>query len=707
MAEQEKIRELDLSNKEDRKYLKNLIKDKIKSERPHQNAYDSYRAMKKGAKDYDLVIMSDGTVRNKRVQMNEAGKPKSSITESVAPVKKDTDDVVKELAKYKVSVTYEEPKAKSEGKPAAKQESKSNPKPESKSSSKSAAPSKSTKSDTSSKSTKKSDTGKEKASKQSNRQTSEKPNAAPSYYADEEDDYFITNERAKKYNIEHIQDDLYTLNGVPYIKGNGGFGRANDKYYEEKLSEIEQAKIDSITAANGGYYAAINLPEISVEGTRNVTPTDRAYARAYKNQHLGESKGSSYKQTPLLTRLRNWWNSEEEPSVQEAPVAKQEYYFAPIPNAQPVVPQHSKAYERQFRIQHAGEKGQTRREEKNNSEKDRNLLDFVWRVLNLSSAPSYKKGGILKARLGAVSPTPSIGIPSGSKPVNTSYGVPPRKLASSFGNNPHFYPSSFKKDMQMNNYYRQIYEKAGLKSFDEVKKLQRMLGVKDDGYIGEQTMNALKQYQFIGDDGKIRGTFDESGGFLPEYNKNGNSVILYDNGVVYVPNTRQYGNFKAMNGKLTTSGWGNRPNPYYAQGGVLKAQQGASIQTKNSNTPTLDAIMNNPQLAETFLAALSQQLGKEITLEDLATAAANPELGPQLEAIAQQMMKQQAKHGAKLNYIARLRNKCPEGQELVYYAKGGKICSACMGKKLEQGGKPKYMKDFEARQAKKGCKLKK
>lgn len=562
MAEQGKIRELDLSNKEDRKYLKNLIKDKIKSERPHQNAYASYKAMKKGAKDYDLVIMSDGTVRNKRVQMNEAiseaGKPKSSITESVAPVKsKDTDDMTKELAKYKVSVTYEEPKAKSEGKPAANQEKKSNPKPESKqnpkpaTSTKPAAPSKSTKSDTSNKQPKKSDAGEEKASKQSSKSTSTKSNDDPSVFG------YISEESAGKYNIEFIYDNLYTLNGIPFYKDPNGFHKVdtNSHYYKDLISRKEQAE----AAVNDGYYATISLPEVAVTGTRGVTPTDRAYARAYSNQHLGESRGNSYRQTPLMTRLRNWWNAEEEPSVQETPVATQEYYFAPIPNAQPVVPQHSKAYERQFRTQHVGEKGQTRREEKKDSKKDGNLLDFVWRVLNLSSAPSYKKGGILKT----------------------------------------------------------------------------------------------------------------------------------------------------MNNKFTTSGWGNRPSPYYAQGGVLKAQQGAPIQTKNSNTPTLDAIMNNPQLAETFLAALSQQLGKEITLEDLATAAANPELGPQLEAIAQQMMKQQAKHGAKLNYIAKLRNRCPEGQELVYYAKGGRICSACMGKKLEQGGKPKYMKDFEARQAKKGCKLKK
>lgn len=136
-------------------------------------------------------------------------------------------------------------------------------------------------------------------------------------------------------------------------------------------------------------------------------------------------------------------------------------------------------------------------------------------------------------------------------------------------------------------------------------------------------------------------------------------------------------------------------------GGILKAQQGAQIQAKNSNTPTLDAIMNNPQLAEQFLSALSQQLGKEITLEDLTAAAANPEMGQQLEQLAQQMMKQSAKQGAKLEYISLLRGKCPEGQELVYFAKGGRICSACMGKKMEDGGEAGYMKSFRDRQKKK------
>lgn len=46
-----------------------------------------------------------------------------------------------------------------------------------------------------------------------------------------------------------------------------------------------------------------------------------------------------------------------------------------------------------------------------------------------------------------------------------------------------------------------------------------------------------------------------------------------------------------------------------------------------------------------------------------------------------------ARNGAKLNFIKRLKGNCPEGQELVYYRAGGRICKACMGKMMANGGK--------------------
>lgn len=129
------------------------------------------------------------------------------------------------------------------------------------------------------------------------------------------------------------------------------------------------------------------------------------------------------------------------------------------------------------------------------------------------------------------------------------------------------------------------------------------------------------------------------------------------------------------------------------QGGALKAQYGASLQ-QNPNS-TLAKIMSNEELAAQFAQALG------MSIDDLVTAAADPEMSVKLEQLAQKMMKQSAKQGAKLEYISLLRGKCPEGQELVYFAKGGKICSACMGKKMEDGGEAGYMKSFRDRQKKK------
>lgn len=36
-----------------------------------------------------------------------------------------------------------------------------------------------------------------------------------------------------------------------------------------------------------------------------------------------------------------------------------------------------------------------------------------------------------------------------------------------------------------------------------------------------------------------------------------------------------------------------------------------------------------------------------------------------------------AKYGTKLEYIKKLKGQCPEGEELVYFKRGGKVCSVC------------------------------
>lgn len=65
----------------------------------------------------------------------------------------------------------------------------------------------------------------------------------------------------------------------------------------------------------------------------------------------------------------------------------------------------------------------------------------------------------------------------------------------------------------------------------------------------------------------------------------------------------------------------------------------------------------------------------------------------QQQALAQEYQQWKAKrktkaaHGAKLDYVKSLKHICPEGQELVYFKKGGSVKCGCVEKKLEEGAK--------------------
>lgn len=67
-----------------------------------------------------------------------------------------------------------------------------------------------------------------------------------------------------------------------------------------------------------------------------------------------------------------------------------------------------------------------------------------------------------------------------------------------------------------------------------------------------------------------------------------------------------------------------------------------------------------------------------------------------LQAIVQQMKgSRKARLGAKLDYIKQSIGECPEGQEVVYFKKGGEICKICAGKKMQDGGKSDPIKSFK------------
>ena len=73
-----------------------------------------------------------------------------------------------------------------------------------------------------------------------------------------------------------------------------------------------------------------------------------------------------------------------------------------------------------------------------------------------------------------------------------------------------------------------------------------------------------------------------------------------------------------------------------------------------------------------------------------------------LKNIVQQMKgSRKARLGAKLDYIKQSIGECPEGQEVVYFKKGGEICKICAGKKMQDGGKSDPIKNFKKKKVNK------
>ena len=151
-------------------------------------------------------------------------------------------------------------------------------------------------------------------------------------------------------------------------------------------------------------------------------------------------------------------------------------------------------------------------------------------------------------------------------------------------------------------------------------------------------------------------------------------------------------------------------NLKFKQGGQMyKYAAGAQMvrpQQANSQDPI-------DQIAQ--IAAGSLQ-GDENSKQQLIQVLSNKEVAPKLLQIVdagvknqdkramiiaqaikalQQGITRKARLGAKLDYIKQSIGECPEGQEVVYFKKGGEICKVCAGKKMQDGGKSDPIKNFK------------
>lgn len=150
-------------------------------------------------------------------------------------------------------------------------------------------------------------------------------------------------------------------------------------------------------------------------------------------------------------------------------------------------------------------------------------------------------------------------------------------------------------------------------------------------------------------------------------------------------------------------------NLKFKQGGqIYKYAAGAQmVQPQQANNQ--DPI---DQIAQ--IAAGSLQ-GDENSKQQLIQVLSNKEIAPKLLQIVDAGVKKQDKRaliiaqaikalqggtrkarlGAKLDYIKQSIGECPEGQEVVYFKKGGEICKMCAGKKMQDGGKSDPIKNFK------------
>lgn len=140
------------------------------------------------------------------------------------------------------------------------------------------------------------------------------------------------------------------------------------------------------------------------------------------------------------------------------------------------------------------------------------------------------------------------------------------------------------------------------------------------------------------------------------------------------------------------------------QGGLIKRHQQGGQQLSPEQQELQYALVG-------YIVATKKQPKDENEIKQLAQQLIqlkqqDPQKYNQLVQLGQKAQAQKAEKGAKLNYIKSLKGLCPDGEELVYFKKGGMIDCGCQ--KKEKGGEVKQPKKANAiEEFKKGRKSKK
>ena len=150
-------------------------------------------------------------------------------------------------------------------------------------------------------------------------------------------------------------------------------------------------------------------------------------------------------------------------------------------------------------------------------------------------------------------------------------------------------------------------------------------------------------------------------------------------------------------------------NLKFKQGGQMYKYSAGAQMVQPQQTNSQDPI---DQLAQLAVGSLQgDKVSKQKLIEVLSNEQVAPKLLQMVDAGVQNQDKRamiiaqaikalqggtrKARLGAKLDYIKQSIGECPEGQEVVYFKKGGEICKICAGKKMQDGGKSDPIKEFK------------
>lgn len=111
-----------------------------------------------------------------------------------------------------------------------------------------------------------------------------------------------------------------------------------------------------------------------------------------------------------------------------------------------------------------------------------------------------------------------------------------------------------------------------------------------------------------------------------------------------------------------------------------------SLQGDENSKQQLIQVLSNKEIAPKLLQIVDAGVKKQDKRAIIIAQAINA---------LQQGSTRKARLGAKLDYIKQSIGECPEGQEVVYFKKGGEICKICAGKKMQDGGKSDPIKNFK------------